>query len=259
MIAEFRRTPLWRSSQNSSSTHSGEKGLNYPSVICIEPWVTSNLLGVEGNVTRKGGRADERASQKGKAQEYPTVGTRALLQPRAYVGGPRLLRRGGHLLRAQGQGERHSALHFRNDRGPEDSRGRRDRRLPGVVERAQFRRIHLLRGWVNKGRKRGLGLLRAPAHRSRIGYFRLATLLRLGQLVPDVVLAPPGAQSMVKFGHSALLCCSGAQRPVVKHPYSGSGFLSLYSQSRIGCDSCYYPQALHLHAIRATNLPIHNV
>src|ERR671912_1176114 len=154
-----------------------------------------------------------------------------------------------------------------------------------------------LRRWVNKGRKRGLGLLGAPAHRSRIGYFRLATLLRLGQLVPDVVLDPsgarrplllgggllargspacalpsglgqlvpgvvldpPGAHSMVNFGHSALLCCSGAQRPVVKHPYSGSGFLSLYSQSRIGCESCYYPQALHLHAIRATNLPIHKV
>src|SRR5215212_8463889 len=158
-------------------------------------------------------------------------------------------------------------------------------------------RIPILRGWVNKGRKRGLGLLRAPAHRSRIGYFRLATLLRLGQLVPDVVLDPSGArrplllgggllaggspasalpsglgqlvpdvvldpsgaQSMVKFGHTALLSCSGAHRPVVKHPYSGSGFLSLYSQSRIGCESCYYPQALHLHAIRATNLPIHKV
>jgi hypothetical protein len=123
----------------------------------------------------------------------------------------------------------------------------------------EVRRIPLLRGWVNKGRKRGLGLLGAPALRSRIGYFRLATLLRLGQLVPDVVLdpsgarrplllaggllaggspasalpsglgqlvpdvvlGPPGAQSMVKFGHTALLCCSGAHRPVVKHPYSG--------------------------------------
>jgi len=133
--------------------------------------------------------------------------------------------------------------------------------MPNFLERrkGEVLRIHLLRGWVNKGRKRGLGLLGAPAHRSRIGYFRLATLLRLGQLVPDVVLDPSGAQSMVIFGHTALLCCSLAHRPVVKHQYSGSGFLSLYSQSRIGCESCYYPQALHLHAIRATNLPIHNV
>src|ERR687890_2808560 len=113
---------------------------------------------------------------------------------------------------------------------------------------SELPRIPLLRGWVNKGRKRGLGLLGAPALRSRIGYFRLATILRLGQLVPDsvldpsgarrplllgggllaggspafalpsglgqlvpdVVLGPPGARSIVKFGHSALLCCSGA-------------------------------------------------
>src|SRR5215217_4363200 len=167
----------------------------------------------------------------------------------------------------------------------------------GELRQCEVPRIPIPRTRVNKGRKRGLGLLGAPAHRSRIGYFRLATLLRLGQLVPDVVLnsfgarcplllggsllaggspasalpsglgqlvpdvvlGPPGAQSMVKFCHTALPSCSGAQRPVVKHPYSGSGFLSLYSQSRIGCESCYYPQALHLHAIRATNLPIHNV
>src|SRR5918995_7346164 len=69
------------------------KGLIPPSVLHIEPWITSSPLGVESNVARKGGRADERASPKGEAQEYPGVGTRALLQPRAYVGGPRLLRR----------------------------------------------------------------------------------------------------------------------------------------------------------------------
>ena len=47
---------------------------------------------------------------------------------------------------------------------------------------------------MNKGRKRGLGLLGAPAHRSPIGYFRLATLLGLGQLIPDVVLDSSGAR-----------------------------------------------------------------
>ena len=117
----------------------------------------------------------------------------------------------------------------------------------------------LLGARVNKDNEKGRSPLEPQPIVRGLANFRLATLLRLGQLVPDVVLDPFGAQSMVKFGHSALLCCSGAQRPVVKHPYSGSGFLSLYSQSRIGCDSCYYPQALHLHAIRATNLPIHNV
>src|SRR5215217_6395088 len=109
---------------------------------------TLSLLGVERDITRKGGRADERASPTGKAQEYPTVGTRALLQQRDYVGGPRLLRRGVNLLRAQGEGERHSALHLRDDRGPEDSRGRRVSRLAGV-ERAQLRRIPLPRTRVN--------------------------------------------------------------------------------------------------------------
>src|SRR5215203_1420706 len=76
-------------------------------------------------LSREGASADERASPKGREQKHPPVGTRALLQQRDYVGGPRLLRRGGHLLRAQGQGERHSALHLRADRRTEDSRGRR--------------------------------------------------------------------------------------------------------------------------------------
>ena len=38
-----------------------------------------------------------------------------------------------------GQGERHSALHLRDDRGPEDSGGRSVPRLPGLV-RVQLRR-----------------------------------------------------------------------------------------------------------------------
>jgi hypothetical protein len=35
-------------------------------------------------------------------------------------------------IRAQGEGERHSALHLRDDRRPEDSGGRTVRRLAGV-------------------------------------------------------------------------------------------------------------------------------
>src|SRR5215204_4900961 len=76
-------------------------------------------------LSREGANADERASPKGREQKHPQVGTRALLQQRDYLGGPRLLRRGGHLLRAQGQGEWHSALHLRADRRLEDRRGRR--------------------------------------------------------------------------------------------------------------------------------------
>src|SRR5829696_1497016 len=102
-------------------------------------WNSWSLFRVEKHYRGKE-RVDERASQEGKAQEYPTVGTRALLQQRAYVGGPRLLRRGGHLHRAQGQGEWHSALHIRDDRGLEDRRGRTVPRLPGGLERAQRRR-----------------------------------------------------------------------------------------------------------------------
>src|SRR5919112_2188605 len=75
--------------------------------------------------------------------------------------------------------------------------------LPSGAPR-QLLRIYLIRRWVNKGRKRGLGLLGAPAHRSPIGYFRLATLLRLGQLVPDVVLNPSGARRPLLLGGGLL-------------------------------------------------------
>src|SRR5687767_12083498 len=84
-------------------------------------------------LSREGASADERASPKGKEQKYPGVGTRALLHQRAYVGGPRLPRRRVNLLRAQGQGQRHSALQLRDDRRPEDRRRRsRARRLTSV-------------------------------------------------------------------------------------------------------------------------------
>src|SRR5215203_134520 len=76
-------------------------------------------------LARKGANADERASPKDSEQKHPPVGTRALLQQRDVLGGHGLPRRGGYLLRAQGQGQRHSALHLRADRRSEESRGRR--------------------------------------------------------------------------------------------------------------------------------------
>src|SRR5215204_3869915 len=81
-----------------------------------------------GTLVREGANADERASPKGSEQKHPRVGARALLQQRDVLGGHGLPRRGGHLLRAQ----RHSALHLRAARRPEDSRGRRGCRLAGV-------------------------------------------------------------------------------------------------------------------------------
>src|SRR5215217_2927334 len=110
------------------------KGSKLLYVAYVEP-----LRGRE-TLARKGVRADERASSQSGEQGHPAVGRGSLLQQRAYVGGPRLLRRGGHLHRAQGQGEWHSALHIRDDRGLEDRRGRTVPRLPGGLERAQRRR-----------------------------------------------------------------------------------------------------------------------
>src|SRR5215217_5077928 len=89
----------------------------------MEPlWGRETLARQGANADER--NADERASPKGSEQKHPRVGTGALLLQRDYVGGPRLLRRRGNLLRAQGQGERHSALHLRDDRGSEDSGGR---------------------------------------------------------------------------------------------------------------------------------------
>src|SRR5215217_7550835 len=99
-------------------------------------------------LARKGANADERASPKGREQKHPAVGTGTLLQQRDVLGGDGLLRRGGNLLRAQGQGQRHSALHLRADRRSEDSRGRRDLRRLAGVERAQLLRIYLPRTLV---------------------------------------------------------------------------------------------------------------
>src|SRR5215204_872463 len=97
------------------------KGLEPPSVGYMEPlWGRETLARQGANADERNAderNADERASPKGSEQQkHPAVGTRALLQQRDHEGGPRLLRRGGHLLRAQGQGQRHSALHLRSDR-----------------------------------------------------------------------------------------------------------------------------------------------
>src|SRR5215217_1866200 len=97
-------------------------------------------------------QADERASPQDKSEGHPRVGAGPLLQQRDVLRGARLPRRRVHLRRAQRQAERHSALHLRDDRGPEDSRGRRVLRLQGV-ERAQLRRITIPRTWVNRGQR----------------------------------------------------------------------------------------------------------
>src|SRR5215218_11267275 len=109
----------------------------------MEPlWGRETLARQGANADER--NADERASPKGSEQQkHPRVGTRALLQQRDYVGGPRLLRRGGNLLRAQGQGQRHSALHIRAARRSYDSRGRRGRRLNRVAGGSDFRAFRL--------------------------------------------------------------------------------------------------------------------
>src|SRR5215208_4934970 len=119
------------------------KGLEPPSAGYMEPlWGRETLARQGANADER--NADERASPKGSEQQkHPRVGTRALLQQRDVLGGPRLLRRRGHLLRAQGQGQRHSALHLRADRRSEDRRGRRGRRLNRVAGGSDFRAFRL--------------------------------------------------------------------------------------------------------------------
>src|SRR5215204_6525583 len=84
----------------------------------------------------------------------------------------------------------------------------------------RLRRIPIPGTWVNRRQEEGPGLL-APAHSSRIGYFWLEVLLRLGQLVPDVVHHPSGARSTFTFGHTTVLSCSGA--PPQQKPPRHSG------------------------------------
>src|SRR5829696_8258347 len=80
--------------------------------------VTSGYLNTSRRAKEES-TADERASTQGE-EVHPRVGRRSLLQQRSHLGGARLLRRRGHLLRVQGQGQRHSTLLLRDARDPED-------------------------------------------------------------------------------------------------------------------------------------------
>src|SRR5918993_2923916 len=73
--------------------------------------------------------------------------------------------------------------------------------------------------WVNKASKRPEPL-RTSAQVSRIGYFRLATLLRVGRLVPDIRLDSPGARLPHFLGGTLLAVLSLA-------PASPGGFVQL--------------------------------
>src|SRR5918994_2982648 len=83
----------------------------------------------------------------------------------------------------------------------------------------EVRRISPLRSSVNKASRRPEPL-RTPAQVSRIGYFRLATLLRLAQLVPDIRLDSPGASLPHYLGGGLLAVLSVA-------PASPGGFVQL--------------------------------
>src|SRR5215217_22995 len=73
-------------------------------------------------------------------------------------------------------------------------------------------------GWIRASRRPEP--LRTPAQVSRIGYFRLATLLRLGRLVPDIRLDSPGARLPHYLGVGLLAVVSLS-------PASPGGFVQL--------------------------------
>jgi hypothetical protein len=104
----------------------------------------------------------------------------------------------------------------------------RSQKGPGgqVHLKAELRRIPLPRTRMNKGKKRKGRNPLGPRPRfrglaiPRIGYFRLATLLRLGQLVLDSVFDPPGASLLLFLGGGLLAVVSLA-------PASPGGFVQL--------------------------------
>src|ERR687898_474894 len=100
----------------------------------------------------------------------------------------------------------------------------------------EVRRISPLRSSVNKASRRPEPL-RTPAQVSRIGYFRLATLLRLAQLVPDIRLDSPGASLPHYLGGGLLVCCDLDDLPRVVYPR--------YMERDQGSTP---PQGAHLHA-----------
>src|SRR5215216_730536 len=73
-------------------------------------------------------------------------------------------------------------------------------------------------GWIRASRR--AEPLRTPAQVSRIGYFRLATLLGLGPLIPHIRLDSPGARLPHFLGGSLLALLSLA-------PASPGGFVQL--------------------------------
>src|ERR671921_1971628 len=101
----------WPSVPGRSTAYMGSLGTS--SVEYVAPRWGIKRLSKEG-----GGATDDRASAQYKAQGHPGVGRGPLLQQGDLQRGARLPRRRVRLHRAQGPGERHSALHLRDARRP---------------------------------------------------------------------------------------------------------------------------------------------
>src|SRR5215217_106790 len=101
--------------------------------------VTSGYLNTSRRAKEES-TADERASTQGK-EAHPGVGRGPLLQQRAHLGGARLLRRRSHLLRVQGQGQRHSTLLLRDAGDPKDRHRRGIRKLDALACGSESREL----------------------------------------------------------------------------------------------------------------------